>query len=98
MTSPEAVRLGALLDEDHSPETNGRMPVCRRCGAYTESPMGCQHVPNERRIARAQEWIEAHSKLRGESRSRVIGAARTATSAFRNVPMQCPRPSAPPGL
>jgi hypothetical protein len=33
VVSPEAQQLGSRLDEDHAPETNGRMSVCRRCGA-----------------------------------------------------------------
>jgi len=72
MPSSEAVSLGAQLDEDHSPETNGWMPVCRRCGAYTESTVGCHHVPNERRLARAQEWLETYSDVRRHSRTRAI--------------------------
>jgi hypothetical protein len=70
MVSPEASTLGARLDENHSPETNGRMAVCRRCGAQTESPQGRQHVPNERRLARSEEWLDA------QKRTRHIGDAR----------------------
>ena len=62
MVSPEAAALGARLDEDHSPETNGRMAVCRRCGAQTESPQGRQHVPNEMRLARSEEWLDAQTR------------------------------------
>lgn len=64
MVSSEASLLGARLDEDHFPETNGRMAVCRRCGAETESPWGSQHVPSERRLARSQQWFDAHSRTR----------------------------------
>jgi hypothetical protein len=64
MVSPEASILGARLDEDHPPETNGRMAVCRRCGAQTESPQGQQHVPNERRLARSEEWLDAQKRAR----------------------------------
>ena len=63
MGSPEASLLGARLDEHHSPETNGRMPVCRRCGAHTDSPLGRQHVPNERRLARSEQWLNAQSRI-----------------------------------
>ena len=62
MVSPEASILGARLDENHPPETNGRMAVCRRCGAQTESPQGRQHVPNERRLARSEEWLDAQKR------------------------------------
>ena len=64
MVSPEASLLGARLDEDHLPETNGRMAICRRCGAETESPQGRQHVPNERRLARSEQWLAAQSRTR----------------------------------
>jgi hypothetical protein len=56
--------LGARLDEDHLPETNGRMAVCRRCGAQTESPLGRQHVPHEKRLARAEQWLDAQRRTR----------------------------------
>jgi len=64
MVSPEASLLGARLDEDHLPETNGRMAVCRRCGSQTESPRGRQHVPNERRLARSEQWLDAQWRTR----------------------------------
>ena len=64
MASPEASLIGARLDEHHSPETNGRMAVCRRCGAQTDGPKGRQHVPNERLLARSNEWLDAQSRMR----------------------------------
>jgi len=64
MVSPEASLLGARLDEHHSPETNGWMSVCRRCGAETESPQERQHVPNERRLGRSEQWLDAQSRTR----------------------------------
>jgi len=64
MPSLDAVLLGARLDEDHVPETNGWMPVCRRCGAYTDNPEGRQHVPSDQRLDRAQAWLDAHSGAR----------------------------------
>jgi len=64
MVSPEAEMLGARLDEDHAPETNGWMAVCRRCGARTESPEGRQHVPNELRLARSEDWLGAQKRAR----------------------------------
>jgi len=54
--------VGARLDEHHAPETNGRMPVCRRCGTQTESPEGRQHVPSERQLTRSSEWLEKQSR------------------------------------
>jgi hypothetical protein len=64
MVSPEAAILGTRLDEHHAPETNGRMAVCRRCGAQTESPEGRQHVPNELRLVRSEQWLDAQSRAR----------------------------------
>lgn len=72
MTSPEALLLGARLDEDHSPVTNGWMSVCRRCGAYTESPLGHQHIPSDLRLDRAREWLDARSPARGRNDARVL--------------------------
>lgn len=57
-TSPEAADLGVRLDEHHLPETNGRMAVCRRCGARTDNPLGLQHVPDERQLARGRAWLD----------------------------------------
>ena len=64
MVSPEASILGARLDEDHFPETNGRMAVCRRCGAQTESPQGRRHVPSEQRLGRSEQWLDVQSRTR----------------------------------
>jgi hypothetical protein len=64
MASPEASLIGARLDEHHSPETNGRMAVCRRCGAQTDGPKGRHHVPNERLLARSNEWLDGQSRMR----------------------------------
>jgi len=63
MVSPEASLIGARLDEHHSPETNGRMAVCRRCGARTDSPLGRHHVPSESRLPRFDEWLDAQSRM-----------------------------------
>ena len=70
MASPEAALIGALLDEHHLPETNGRMAVCRRCGAQTEGPHGSHHIPNERLLARSSQWLDAQSRMRSTERAR----------------------------
>ncbi len=62
MVSPEASQVGARLDEHHSPETNGRMAVCRRCGAQTNGPGGRQHVPAERRLDHFNDWLDAQAR------------------------------------
>jgi hypothetical protein len=58
MTTAEAVHIGALLDEHHAPETNGRMAVCRRCGARTNDPEGRRHAPAERCLADNRQWLD----------------------------------------
>lgn len=68
MVSPEASQIGARLDEHHAPETNGRMAVCRRCGAQTNGPDGRQHVPHERRLPRYTDWLDAQTLTSGIDR------------------------------
>jgi hypothetical protein len=58
MSSPEASHVGGQLDEDHAPETNGRMSVCRRCGARTDEA-ALHHVPDERQVDRSIGWLIA---------------------------------------
>ena len=53
---------GELLDQDHAPETNGRMAVCRRCGSRTDGPQGARHLPSDRQLTRIQEWLVAESQ------------------------------------
>ena len=62
VVSPEVSQVGARLDEHHAPETNGRMAVCRRCGARTNGPNGRQHVPDERRLPRYNDWLDAQTR------------------------------------
>jgi hypothetical protein len=64
MISTEAAYIGSRLDEHHLPETNGRMAVCRRCGAHTDSPEGGKHEPDERQLARANDWLERQTHAR----------------------------------
>jgi hypothetical protein len=63
MISPEASLLGARLDQHHSPETNGRMAVCRRCGAQTNGPDGRQHIPHELRLDRSTTWLDMQTRV-----------------------------------
>ncbi|MGO8872425.1 MAG: hypothetical protein ACLQPH_13680 [Acidimicrobiales bacterium] len=72
MTSPELSQLGAQLDEDHAPETNGRMSVCRRCGARTESPRGLHHLPSQPQRDRSSDWLVAQSRLNQINRTRAL--------------------------
>ena len=72
MVSPEAQQLGSRLDEHHAPETNGWMSVCRRCGAQTDGPKG-RHLPNERELERALQWLDAQSQSSRIARARSRG-------------------------
>jgi len=63
MISPESSHVGAQLDAHHAPETNGRMSVCRRCGALTDSPLGLHHLPHPSQVGRASEWLIAQARL-----------------------------------
>lgn len=67
---PEGVPgLGARLDDHHAAETNGRMAICRRCGARTGGPAGA-HDPHERQMAPLAEWLMAQSRLADAERAR----------------------------
>jgi hypothetical protein len=69
VVSPEALQMGSRLDGHHTPETNGRMSVCRRCGAQTDGPEGL-HVPGELQLERALRWLDADSLSRGIDRAK----------------------------
>ena len=75
MGAPEVAQLGARLDEHHSPETNGRIAVCRRCGARTDGPKGHRHVPSEGQLARSDQWLDAQAHLSRIDRARAKRAA-----------------------
>ena len=53
----ELAQLSQRLDEDHLPETNGRMAICRRCGFRATSEAGEHHVLIEGQGARAEGWL-----------------------------------------
>jgi hypothetical protein len=72
MTSSECVQVATQLDEDHAPETNGRIPVCRRCGARTDGPTGTHHVIQEGRVSRSSDWLVAQSRLRDIAHSQML--------------------------
>lgn len=64
MTSSESLQVATQLDEHHAPETNGRIAVCRRCGARTDGPTGSHHVVQEGRASRSSDWLSAQSRMR----------------------------------
>jgi hypothetical protein len=69
VVSPEVLQMGSRLDSHHTPETNGRMSICRRCGAQTDGPEGL-HIPDERQLERALRWLDAESLSRGIERAK----------------------------
>ncbi len=70
MAASEASRLGAQLDEDHVPETNGRMAVCRRCGFRTAGAMSDRHALVEAQEARATRWLDSQVQARRLAKSK----------------------------
>jgi hypothetical protein len=70
MISAESSHVGAQLDAHHAPETNGRMSVCRRCGALTDSPAGLAHAPHTSQVDKSNQWLTAQSRLRQIDRAR----------------------------
>ena len=72
MTSPESSDVAAQLDQHHLPETNGRIAVCRRCGARTDSPAGLHHVLQEGQASRSAEWLTAQLRLRDIEHARLL--------------------------
>jgi hypothetical protein len=74
MVTPEASQVGTRLDENHSPETNGRMPVCRKCGARTDTPSGHHHRPTERELARSDNWLVAEVRMSHIQQTRSLRA------------------------
>lgn len=63
--------VGTQLDEDHAPETNGRMAVCRRCGMRTDAA-GLHHEPGERQLASSTAWLVAEVQRRRIERAREL--------------------------
>ena len=53
----ELSQLSERLDQDHVPETNGRMAICRRCGFRATSQAGERHVLIEGQAVRASSWL-----------------------------------------
>jgi len=63
MAFPDPSDVGAQLDAHHSPETNGRMSVCRRCGSLTDGPEGRHHTPPHRQLSRSSAWLVGQARL-----------------------------------
>ncbi len=73
--TPSAVALAKRLDEDHYPQTNGRMAVCRRCGFRTIGDMDGAHAPVDGQESRANRWLDAQAQANRVAVAR--GAADT---------------------
>jgi hypothetical protein len=71
MTDSDSLTVRTQLDAHHTPETNGRIPVCRRCGARTDGPEGLHHVVADSQVTRSNEWLVAQSRLRDIESARV---------------------------
>ena len=74
MVEQDAVAVASELDTHHTPETNGRMSVCRRCGAHTDSPAGLHHAPHERQLDRSLDWLQSQARLERIDRARMSQA------------------------
>jgi hypothetical protein len=72
MTSPESSDIAVQLDQHHLPETNGRIAVCRRCGARTDSPAGLHHAPQTSQVGKSVDWLTAQSRLSDIARSKLL--------------------------
>jgi hypothetical protein len=64
MIGSETLQVESQLDAHHIPETNGRIAVCRRCGARTDTPEGLRHVVAASQVKRSGDWLVAQSRLR----------------------------------
>ena len=63
MTSSKSLDVATQLDAHHTPETNGRIPVCHRCGVRTDDLAGSHHLVSEGQVARSNEWLVAQARL-----------------------------------
>ncbi len=64
MAASEESSMGTQLDQDHLPETNGRMAVCRRCGFRTAGVTSDRHAPIGAQEAKATQWLDGQAHAR----------------------------------
>jgi hypothetical protein len=74
MTSSKTLDVATQLDAHHLPETNGRIPVCRRCGARTDDVVGSHHIVSEGQAVRSSEWLDAQARLWQIEQARIARA------------------------
>jgi hypothetical protein len=70
MAPSDASLLSIQLDEHHTPETNGRMAVCRRCGFRTSSESNSRHAADQTHQAEAGRWLENQALVSRIAKSR----------------------------
>ena len=71
MAQLDPSQLSARLDEDHYPETNGRIAICRRCGfRSTGPPTEERHIRAEERPTQALRWLDNQERLRLAAQAR----------------------------
>jgi hypothetical protein len=74
MAPSDPSSLSFQLDRDHAPETNGRMPVCRRCGFRTEET-GTRHAATDGHQAKASRWLDGQALASRVARAKgVLGS------------------------
>jgi hypothetical protein len=74
MAPSDASQVSIQLDEDHAPETNGRMPVCRRCGFRTEETSS-RHAATDEYQAKVGQWLDSQALASRVAKARgVLGS------------------------
>ena len=74
MAPSDVSLLSIQLDEDHAPETNGRMTVCRRCGFRTEETSS-RHAATEEHKVKAGRWLDNQALATRMAQSRRVPGA-----------------------
>jgi hypothetical protein len=64
--------IGTRLDEDHAPETNGRMAICRRCGFRTAGVTSDRHAPPDTQEGKANRWLDTQAHARRVAKARTV--------------------------
>lgn len=74
MAPSDPSHVSIRLDQDHAPETNGRMPVCRRCGFRTEENT-TRHAATDEHQAKADRWLDSQALANRVAKARgVLGS------------------------
>jgi hypothetical protein len=74
MAPSDVSKLSTQLDQDHAPETNGRMTVCRRCGVRTEETSS-RHEATEELQVKAGRWLDSQALASRVAQSRRVPGA-----------------------